>query len=203
MWTIHLCICFSFFNLACDIWSKILSGASRENNRLLSGDFSNNLVHLNPAAPARSRSSASTFECNAYISKSNQQLTHRIKSPPYFFSFPIIRYTWMYITIQNKISVTTCFIAASTSISHSSEHLDQHRAPQDEVQDKAAMLKNIDVLIQINDRWQHLFKTHKLDLPTNHFIHNQRTNRYRSDIWSCPDDHSSVSCKTAATGPAA
>jgi len=60
---------------------------------------------------------------------------------------------------------------ALTSISHPSEHLDQHRAPQYGLQDKAEMLKNIDVLIQINDTW-------------NNFIHNQIqiTNRCKSDI---------------------
>lgn len=60
------------------------------------------LVCLNPA-PASLHSSASLFECHTQISKSNQQqLIDRSKSPSYIFSFPIICFTWMDVTIQNK-----------------------------------------------------------------------------------------------------
>lgn len=50
-------------------------------------EFSNHLICLNPKKPASLRSSDSTFEFNAHISKFNQQPIHRIK--PYFFSFSV------------------------------------------------------------------------------------------------------------------
>ncbi len=46
--------------------------------------------------PPRSWSSASIFKCNAHISKSNQPVLHKTKSPP---SFSIVHYIRMYTTI--------------------------------------------------------------------------------------------------------
>lgn len=47
------------------------------------------------------------FQCNAHISKSNQQPMHRTKSPPNIFSFSIIHFTQIYVTIQMKNIITS------------------------------------------------------------------------------------------------
>lgn len=47
--------------------------------------------------PPRSWSSASIFKCNALISKSNQPVLHKTKSPT---SFSIVHYICMYTTIR-------------------------------------------------------------------------------------------------------
>ncbi len=51
------------------------------------------------------------FECNAHISKSNQQLMHIEASPlSTFVSFSVIHYTRTYVTIRKKICDSTIFI---------------------------------------------------------------------------------------------
>lgn len=63
-------------------------------------DFSNHFVHINHTSFLQLTAS----------SHSNQQPMERTKFSPYTFSFSIICFTQMYITICKKSSLTTCYI---------------------------------------------------------------------------------------------
>lgn len=75
-------IFYSFFDLVIP-YQNVITGSSGETADFFLVTYARlHLLHLNPAS-ANSRSSASTFQSNSHISRSNQQLMHRTKSVPY------------------------------------------------------------------------------------------------------------------------